>query len=162
MHKALPLAAVTAWLVSGDMANLARPDSDFRVTDVKARLYYQGDGTFSSFDAVADGPEAPASALWNTVIGEGSAAKPSSATLVLVRVSGPRGSARNATLHVVANGPSTRLADRLISLKPFSDLPAAWIPILLYDTGCERIEVTANIQGAQSAITKVIPFKCGE
>ena len=163
MIRPLAFVPLTACLVSGAIPGSPYRPSDFRVTDMRAVLYYERDATFSSFDAMADeGPETPASALWNTPAGEGSAGKPSSATLILVRVSGPVESPWNATLQVVANARSGQLGDRLISLKPFFGAPTAWIPVLLYGTGCERVSVTATIQGTPNGVTKALPFKCGE
>jgi len=139
--------------------------ADIRVAEMKALLYFDQDGTLGTFDAMDEGPDAPA--LWNTSIGEGAAGgKPSNTTVVLVRITGPHDSPWNATLHVVATaeGPTPRspLADRRISLKPYLGLPVVWIPVVLYGTGCARVSVTASVAGSTPGVTQAIAFRCGE
>jgi len=139
--------------------------ADVRVTDMKAVLYYEQDGTLGTFDAMQQGPEGPA--LWNTSVGEGAAGgKPSNATVVLVRVTGLRKSVWNATLHVVATAdwptPRTLLADQRISLKPYFGAEVVWIPVVLYGTGCAPVSVTARLEKSTLGAMRSIPFKCGE
>ena len=165
MNKLLPIGAIAAALITATPPIPPHTgEPDVRIMGMKAVLYFEGDASLSSFDVMQDGPEAPS--LWNTSAGEGAAAgKASNATLVLVLVSGPRGSLWKATLHLTASDGTRRVADRLIPLQPFSfGTPSVWIPIILYGTGCAKLGVTAAIREAPSqlAVTKTVPFRCGE
>jgi hypothetical protein len=53
----------------------------YRITAVKAMLFYDGNATFSR-DVLAK----PDFTFWNTIIGEGDAEAPSNSTLILVEV----------------------------------------------------------------------------
>jgi len=55
----------------------------YKITAIKAMLFYDGKGTFSR-DVLAK----PDFTFWNTIIGEGDADGPSNSTLVLVEVTG--------------------------------------------------------------------------
>jgi len=148
----------------------AQTDSRFQVTAIRAVLFFQDSGTFGSFDAMAEGPDAPA--LWNTIIGEGAAGShPSAATVVLVRVHGPFAVPGNKpALHVTAAQEMTRgtrvVLNRRIQLDPFfTEIGEAWIPIIIYDTGCGAVQVTAAISVGTTetpGLTKTVPFQCGE
>ncbi len=149
MIKALALVALAACVTP---SLKAQTDSRFQVTAIRAVLFFQDSGTFGSFDAMAEGPDAPA--LWNTIIGEGAAGShPSAATVVLVRVHGP--------FAVPGNKPALR-----IQLDPFfTEIGEAWIPIIIYDTGCGAVQVTAAISVGTTetpGLTKTVPFQCGE
>jgi hypothetical protein len=133
----------------------------FKITAIKAKLFFEGTGTFSE-DILTQ----PDLALWNTIIGEGSAGSPSSSTLVLVEVSGqynPNEAAPNRKVEFTATGPKKIALKRLDDIHIGKDgkyYAAFW----LYDTGCEPIKLSARIVGQSqpSAMTKTIPFKCGE
>ena len=166
MTKALALAALTA-CVGGSL--LAQADARFEVTSMRALLFFQDSGAFSSFDAMAEGPEAPS--LWNTIIGEGAAGHPSAATVLLVRVRGPFAvPGKKPLLHVAASEDTRKgakvLLDRRVPLDPyFTERGEAWIPVIIYDTGCGVVTVTATVAvGATetAGLKKTIPFQCGE
>jgi hypothetical protein len=173
-------------LVAALVATIATPlrsqdSSRFRVTEMRALLFFQDSGGFSTFNAMAEGLQAPA--LWNTAIGEGAAAPhASAATLVLVRVQGPSsGAAGKPVLHVTASeqvdsGWAVAI-DKSVPLDPFfpANGAAAWVPFIIYGTGCETVKVKATIISVQRRVrgkgwetrestpyTKTIPFKCGE
>src|SRR3989442_7976993 len=102
MTRILPVTAfgaalLSAWAITG----VSDRRDDVRILEMKAVLYHEESASLDTFDVMQEGPEAPS--LWNTSVGEGAAGgNPSNATLVLVRVDGPRGRPWNATLHVVA------------------------------------------------------------
>ena len=176
---------VTAF-VAGLVATLAAPlrsqeSSRYRVTEMRALLFFQDSGGFSTFNAMAKGLRARA--LWNVAIGEGaSAPHGSAATLVLVRVQEPSSHALGKpVLHVTASQQVDTgwaiLIDKSVPLDPFFPAPgaAAWVPFILYGTGCETVRVEATIISVQrrergkgwetkesTPYTNTIPFKCGE
>jgi hypothetical protein len=133
----------------------------FKITAIKAMLFYDGKGTFS--DDILTQPDL---ALWNTVIGEGSAGSPSNSTLVLVEVSGqydPDKATLNRKVAFTATAAKKVMLQRMADIYIGKDgkfYAAFW----LYDTGCEPIKLSARIVGQSqpSAMTKTIPFKCGE
>jgi hypothetical protein len=164
MKNILRLVVLVPVVLAGSGQSPNR-QADIRVTEMKALLYFDQDGTLGTFDAMEAGPDAPA--LWNTSTGEGAAGgKSSNTTVVLVRITGPHETPRNATLHVVATAdwptPRSPLADRRISLKPYFGLPVVWIPVVLYGTGCARVTVTASVEGSTPGVTRAIAFRCGE
>lgn len=134
----------------------------YKITGVKAMLFYDGKGTFSR-DVLAK----PAFAFWNTIIGEGDAEGPSNSMLVVVEVTG------NPSRDEAA--PSRRVefmatAARKVLLKKTTDIglfgPGGkfYAAFWLYDTGCEPIKISARVLGQTQAppIIKTIPFECGE
>ncbi|MDT5120759.1 MAG: hypothetical protein QOC96_241 [Acidobacteriota bacterium] len=133
----------------------------FKITAIKAMLFYDGKGTFS--DDILTQPHL---ALWNTIIGEGSAGSPSNSTLVLVEVSGqydPDKATLNRKVAFTATAAKKVMLQRMADIYIGKDgkfYAAFW----LYDTGCEPIKLSARIVGQSqpSAMTKTIPFKCGE
>src|SRR5437764_14829407 len=133
----------------------------FKITAIKAMLFFDEKGTFSD-----DLFTQPNLALWNTIIGEGSAGSPSNSTLVLVEVSGlynPNEAAPNRKVEFTAT------AAKKIALKRLDDIHIGkdgkyYAAFWLYDTGCESVKLSARIVGQSqpSIMTKTIPFKCGE
>jgi len=143
------------------MTHKATAPPPFKITAIKAKLFFENTGTFSE-DILTQ----PDLALWNTIIGEGSAGSPSNSTLVLVEVSGqynPNEAAPNRKVEFTAT------ATKKIALKRLDDIRIGkdgkyYAAFWLYDTGCESVKLSARIVGQSqpSAMTKTIPFKCGE
>jgi hypothetical protein len=133
----------------------------FKITVIKAMLFLEGTGTFSE-DILTQ----PNLALWNTIIGEGSAGSPSNSTLVMVEVSGqydPNAAAPNRKVEFTATAANKILLKKLADIRIGKDgryYAAFW----LYDTGCDPVKLSARIVGQSqpSAMSKTIPFKCGE
>lgn len=133
----------------------------FKITAIKAMLFYEEKGTFS--DDLLTQPDV---ALWNTIIGEGSAGSPSNSTLVMVEVSGkynPDEAAPNRKVEFTATAAKKILLKKLADIRIGRDgkyYAAFW----LYDTGCDHIKLSARIVGQSqpSSMTKTIPFECGE
>jgi hypothetical protein len=103
--------------------------------------------------------------LWNTVIGEGSAAEPSAQTLVIVEISGnPKEYTQRDIKLTVMNGNEVffKQSFDFVILDENSKYYAAF---LLYNTGCSELKLTAEILNktlVESKLIKTIPFQCGE
>lgn len=142
----------------------------YKITAIKAMLYYEGNGTFSR-DVLAK----PDFALWNTIIGEGMAEAPSSTTMVLVEVTGkPNSDEPLRKVEFIASyqyyrRPVTRkvAVNRIVeigSIGSFDKPDKSYIAFWLNNTGCDPVKITARIigQSQPSTMSKVIPFECGE
>jgi hypothetical protein len=143
----------------------ASEDEKYSVSDLHAHLYYQDSGEIDSTDLL-DGKD---HALWNTVIGEGEARKPSSAILVLVDLKGPLFEEQGGSLSVKAAEDKKILLNQTLRLALWSDRGRKMVvPFLVYNTGCHHLEITATLVGLpdasvqNGAMRKAIPFKCGE
>jgi hypothetical protein len=151
----LPLILLCA-LLSVAVGGAQRPVPAFRITALKAMLFYGETGTFS---ADLFGPSAPA--LQNVTTGPGQA----TATLVVVEISGQPDSyvpARKVTLRAAA-GSRTLLSRTLGIGRPGDDgkfSSAFWI----YDVGCMPVVLNARLvgQSPESALQKTLNFKCGD
>jgi hypothetical protein len=133
----------------------------YKITAIKAMLFYNGTGTFSR-DILS-----PPMTLWNTIIGEGEAGAPSEATMVLVEISGktnddPNGATRKVELTATIDGKV--VVKRATDIGLFSDQGKFYAPFWVYDTGCGKLRLTARILGQTqaSSMTKSITFGCGE
>ena len=133
---------------------------EYRISDLRAQLFFSDRGTFSDDLLKRKNLE-----LWNTIIGEGGAGGPSSATLVVVEVSGAPGSypdSRRVELAVrTARREIFRRQSSLGVLGPDGHVYAAF---WLYDTGCEELRVSTALLGQAEPTRRVatIPFHCGE
>jgi hypothetical protein len=134
----------------------------YKITSIKAMLFYEQKGTFSR-DMLAK----PEMTLWNTIIGEGEAGSPSSSTMVVVEVTGrAKGDAptpsRKVELTATASGKV--LLKRALDIGLLEETGKFYGAFWLYDTGCDSIKLSARIVGQTqpSAMTKLIPFQCGE
>lgn len=139
----------------------ASPPPPYKITRIKAMLFYDGKGTFSR-DVLAK----PDFSFWNTVIGEGDAEGPSNSTLVLVEISGNPSPNEASPPRKVE---FTAIASGKVVLKRTSDIGLFkdgkfYAGFWLYDTGCQPIKISARIigQAQPSSMSKTIPFKCGE
>jgi hypothetical protein len=133
-----------------------------RITALRAYLYYHVKGDFSQQDLLSGHM-----ALWNVIGGAGDADAPSSAILALVTV--------QHSMRLDRNVPSVKLSVRYgnrttsnqtVSLAPFANVKGEMhIPFLIYNTGCERLQVTATLLiGSRNlhSLTRTADFKCGE
>lgn len=143
----------------------AKEPATYRINSIKAFLFHHETGKFGKLDVIND----KSVILWNTIIGEGSAHMPSKMTLVLVEVIGPKFIDAPGKLLVVATDGEKTLATQTFELsKLFSEnSTSVSFPILVYNTGCSTIKVSATIQGLPKVLkpptlVKEIPFSCGE
>lgn len=147
--------------LSAIAVRLASPPPPYKITGIKAMLFYDGKGTFSR-DVLAK----PDFSFWNTVIGEGDAEGPSNSTLVLVEISeNPSRDEASPPRKV----EFTAIASGKVVLKRASDIGLFkdgrfYAGFWLYDTGCQPIKISARIigQAQPSSMSKTLPFKCGE
>ena len=130
-----------------------------KITAIRAQLFYDTTGKLSP-----DILSAKDFALWNTIIGEGSAEAPSTSTFVTVEISGID-NAGTTKLELAATGSKGKiLLKKTVSLD-LLERTKFYVPFWLYDTGCEKIRLSARLiikNAAGSPVVKVIPFDCGE
>jgi len=147
-----------------------------KITAIEAKLFYNEQkqridnvpekdtisGTFS--ENVIDNPNFE---LWNTIIGEGSAAAYSTQAIVIVTVSQTNSGQKKHTLRLTA------IANKKVILKQESEvsilnpllMSASKMIFLLNDTGCQEISLKAEIVESGKMISKMIKkigFACGE
>lgn len=146
-------------------AETAADTEKFAVAAIHAHLYHESTGEINSTDLL-DGKD---HALWNTIIGEGEARKPSNAIWVLVDLVGPSFSnAHGALLLKVSDGEKTLLEKTLSLCDWFNEGNNLVLPFLVYGTGCKKLEITATLQGLPNAqvktptLKKLVLFECGE
>ena len=154
VERASTAAVALAAVAAGAAAATAPPAYTLRA--LHASLFYNDSGTFS--------PDIPPNApLFNTIIGEGWAAEPSSATLVRVTVGGARGSfAPNRSVQlVVRNGrtaagrfggePSCSSGRRISASSPTAGRrrSASGSPT----PGCVPLKLTAALRGQPRALS---------
>ena len=132
-----------------------------KIVAIRAQLFHDATGTFSQ-DILSQKDLA----LWNTIIGEGSAGAASTSTFVTVEISGRNLAVGATKVEITATGNKSRLIQkRLIAVDIYDERTKFVAPFWLYDTGCEPIKITARLIGAgapRTAVTKTIPFACGE
>lgn len=129
-----------------------------KLASISAQLFYSNTGTFSG--NILDNPNF---ALWNTIIGEGSAAGPSTSTFVLVKLVGDGRkdflSADVLTVTTQAEGKASvkRRIDNLNFSKGGEYYEGTW----LYGTGCLPLTITVQVN-QQPPVKRKIDFRCGE
>ncbi|HEX4561823.1 MAG TPA: hypothetical protein VH113_08345 [Gemmatimonadales bacterium] len=124
---------------------------------IEARLIYD-DSTLSD-DVVGSNVWT----LWNTIIGEGDAKKPSHSTLIEVPITAPPGydpGSAVVQLSLAGGHYDTRLAH----LTPFDSSGRQVVTFRLDHTGCERLAMKAELrwQTMRDSVFEDIDFECGE
>jgi hypothetical protein len=148
------------------VGNDARPAfGKFSIVAIHAHLYYQSTGEINPTDLL-DGED---HSLWNTIIGEGEARKPSAAILVLVDLVAPSFLKSNGRLRLTATDGEKTLLDQALLIDIWiHEGGKVVLPFLVYDTGCRELEITATLEEMPATmietgtLTKIIPFECGE
>ena len=111
----LTLLSFTSKLGATTNSGKAAPQPPFKITAIKAMLFFDEKGTFSD-DLLTQ----PNLSLWNTIIGEGSAGSSSNSTLVLVEVSGkynPDEAAPNRKVEFTATASKKIVLKRLADIR---------------------------------------------
>lgn len=134
----------------------------FKITAIKAMLFYDGSATFSR-DVLAK----PDFTFWNTIIGEGDAEAPSNSTLVLVEVAGdpsPNEPSPSRKVELTATIRQKLPFKRTVEIGLFGEGGKFYAAFWLYETGCQPVTLVARIigQAQPSIVTRRIPFECGE
>jgi len=163
LKRLLPLSTIVC--IAGT-APPRTPDASYIIGDIQAHLFYQETGAFDIANVTSDASPT----LWNTIIGEDSAKGPSGATLVLVKLNGswlagthpPR---LRVTVRVDSGGPV--LLQQTVPLNAlFTEQPSIWVPFIAFGTGCGVTLVSAALVDTRGtplgALSKTIPFRCGE
>lgn len=150
------VAACIAMPLSAGSAGLAqRRVPPFRITALKAMLFYGHTGPFS---ADVFGPSAPT--LQNVTTGDGQ----STATLVVVESTGqPDSYAPNRRLGLSATARGRVLLNKTVELGRPGDDGKFYSAFWLYDTGCMPVSIVARLIGQSDAsmVKNTINFKCG-
>ena len=139
---------------------LASAAPEYRISDLRAQLFFSDRGTFSD-----DLLKRKGLALWNTIIGAGDAGGPSSATLVVVEVSGAPGSYPDGRrVELAVRTAQKEIFRRQSSLGVLGSDGHVYVAFWLYDTGCEELRVSTALLGQAEPTRRVatIPFHCGE
>lgn len=150
--------SLTSWEVVPSTPSSAA----YRITAIKAMLFYDDKGTFSR-----DVLTKPDFTFWNTIIGEGDAEGPSNSTLVLVEVAGnPSRNEASPSRKVEFTATVSRrvVLRRTAEIGLFGDNGKFYAAFWLYDTGCQQVKISARILGQTqaSSMNATIPFACGE
>jgi hypothetical protein len=131
------------------------------ITAIRAQLFYDASGTLSE-DLLSQKDLA----LWNTMIGEGSAGAASTSTFVTIEISGRNLPVGATKVEIMATGNKGRLIQKkLIGVDIYDERTKFFAPFWLYDTACEPITISARLIGRGAPATvvkKKIPFACGE
>jgi len=132
---------------------------DFKIVSISAYLFYNHSGTFS--ENLIDNEDF---ILWNIVIGEGSAAEPSDATLVVVEVKGTPGSYEIRQVELIAGAGEQVILSETSEIGVLGEDGIYRAGFWLYGTGCLPVKLAAAIKGQtkESKLEKVIDFACGE
>lgn len=154
-------AALTAAAIAAACPASAQDAAPATITDIRAQLYYERTGTFSE-DVISEA----GFVFWNTIIGEGEAADASSFTLVTAEVAGrnvPFGEVSVELVARTADGEELGAASALVTI--YDAATTFYAPLLLADTGCRPVAITARLVGEgvdPTPVSETIPFRCGE
>lgn len=133
---------------------------EYRISDLRAQLFFSDRGTFS--DDLLKRKEL---VLWNTIIGAGDAGGPSSATLIVVEVSGrPNSYPKGRKVELAVRTARKEVFRRRLDVGVLGPDGHAYVAFWLYDTGCESLEISTALLGQVESTRRVatIPFQCGE
>lgn len=125
---------------------------------MEVRLFLSHSGSFSV-------PISEGATLWNTVIGEGGLAEPSSSALVKVLLSSkPKSYSKGASvsLRVMSSADRPKTVNLTKALGVFGADGKQYVAFWLPDTGCTELQLEARATGAATPVKQTIPFKCGE
>lgn len=137
--------------------------AEYQISSIKAYLYFEQKGNFS--ENIIDNPKFGKGALWNTIIGGGSAASPSHATMIVVEVTGkPRQYETKRRLNFVASEDKKVILQKIVRLGGLNEAGNYYAAFWLYETGCKPITLRVKMigQSLDSKIEKIIDFECGE
>jgi hypothetical protein len=150
-------------------ATPTEPTATYSVRDIRAYPWYQQTGKFGDEELIAGGYT-----LSNSVVARGGPerledelAGPTAATLVVAQIDGPfRTGPYNGEVAVVVRTGARKLAEVVLPLRElFSRAPTAFVPLLVYRTGCDPLDITVSLK-IKGKVTKgkseTVQFHCGE
>jgi hypothetical protein len=166
MNATAKLAGLIVFLGAAVASGNNVEEVKFSVAAIHAHLYHQSTGEINMTDLL----DGKAHSLWNTIIGEGEARKPSRAIWVLVDLTGPTFAADcgGKLTMKVTEGVKTLLGQTLMLDDWFNEGQELVLPFLVYGTGCGKLEITATLQGLPPSKVKIatlkksVSFECGE
>lgn len=153
---AVLLAAILLGLFSVALAGVQLPVPAFRITALRAMLFYGQSGAFSP-DVF--GPSAPTLQNVRTGVGQ------SSATFIVIEITGRADSyVPTRKIEFTAMAEKRSLLNKTLELGRFGEDGKIHAGFWLYDTGCVPVVLKARIVGQADAslVQKTINFKCGD
>jgi hypothetical protein len=159
MKKLISFSLIYVALLTPLYAKISVPD--YNITSLKAMLFYSNTGTFSE-DILSN----PNFALWNVIIGAGSAKGPSQATFIIVEITGTPGSfeSERKVMFQAQFKHSKKVVKHVSDLGVFSKNGKYLLGFWLYDTGCDPVTLNVRLtsQNHISSLSNFINFACGE
>lgn len=142
--------------------------SPYKIESIKAFLYYnQNKATKDTSVAGTYSPniiDNDSISLWNVIIGEGDAMGCSDQTMIVVEISGNPKDYTRRQLRFKAVSEGKVLLSKKMEFAILDSNSKYYATYLLYDTGCNKIKVSAEIFGKiiESKMEKMINYECGE
>jgi len=160
------LIILTIILTAISVSAFGQAKSSNKIAEIRAHLVYEENGELSRDVLKGD------FILWNALIGEGDAAGHSSSTLVYVVISNDGKESETIPVlqfsAVSEDGKRVNYKKTFEYIFPTEGASKVFVPLLLHDTGCQKITLTAKLVEKNvptkiyQTITKKIPFACGE
>ena len=158
MRRTYPWLGVLALLAAAS----AYPQTQtIQVKSMETRLFLQDEGVLSQ--PVSGLPDSPV--LWNVIIGSEKGSRPSSSSMVIVKLTGPAGSYNtkvSVLLSVTAKGRTVRHRAYQKRLGVFNDQGVQYVAFWLAETGCEELELVSRTSQPGPSVVTNVPFACGE
>ena len=164
---------ITALLLIVFFAHFKIASAQSKITGIQARLFYNQksdmntsptdnvSGTFSKSDIIND----KSVALWNTIIGEGSAEGPSTQTVVIVTIRSLNYSNKLQKLKFTVLAGTKVISQETRQFDVIGKTVDYKLLFLLNDTGCGKLTIRSELFNSGkvvSVMTKSIDFECGE
>jgi hypothetical protein len=162
---------ITLCIIGFMSISIAQVENNPKIQSTKGFLYYNTSnegmksmGTLS--ENIIDNPEF---ALWNALIGEGSAKGSSKNTLIKITIKNEskQGTSKCFIRLIVTNKNNEIIFSQIQGISYLSINESYSAPFLLYDTGCGLIKLKAELLDETktkvlSKIEKEINYQCGE
>jgi hypothetical protein len=164
-------------LASLSVCRLGAQRPPYEIDSIKAFLYYNSNKSVSDTNVIGafsenliDNKEIT---LWNTPIGSGDAAGNSNQTFVVVQIKGNPEKYTERTVRLTAYQNNRQVFQQSQRFDILDDMVGYAAAFLLYNTGCDKIKLKAEILNisivsgkkrskTESSMIKSIPFACGE
>ena len=162
--KKTTLYLITGLLLAGTAKALAESTpattvpKPVSINSIKAYPFYNFTGKIGTINLIDN----PKLSLWNSITGDGSIGGASNDTMAVVDISGPAMQYAPKKIQITALVQGKTLVQRTFSTSVFDAQGRYYIPLLINDTGCQPLTITAQLVDAKQKISKTIPFACGE
>lgn len=147
-------------------------NSKYELEDIKAFLFYNFNNDNSNTNVAGSFSgniiDTQDMDLWNTIIGEGSAQGASNQTLIVIKIMSSSEVYDEKILTIICKSDNKTILNQKNVIAAISKDGYYYHAIILNDTGCDNIEITATItddkilNNVESSLVKNILFKCGE